>query len=138
MIKIPAFPEELLLPVVFAINDFNHCRRQVPLCYLVPTQAELLPSVLDHYRRRRRMTDAENALPYGICFQGSPMVYITNGHHRWYVCRERGRKSLRMWVHTHPLTLRDALLAVHARRPVAKPPRRLPPSRQLPLALQFA
>jgi len=113
LIRITCFPEELILPVVYAIDarDLNHVRRTIPLARLVPTQSELVPSILDHYRQRSRMTDEDNALPYGICFAGSDTVYITNGHHRWYVCRERGRKALRMWVHFHPSPLRESLLA---------------------------
>lgn len=141
MIHIACFPEELILPVVFHIdaNDLNHVLRAVPLARLMPTQSELIPEVLDHYRQRTRMTDEDDALPYGICFSGSSTVYITNGHHRWYVCRERGRKTLRMWVHPHPLPLLQALRHVLAPpEPLPVPPKRArtrPISpRQLPLS----
>lgn len=120
-------------------KDLNYVCRSVALARLMPTQDELIPSVIDHYRQRTRMTDEDGALPYGICFKGSSTVYITNGHHRWYVCRERGRKSMRMWVLQHQLTLRDAVFACHLPPPPApkKSKRRAaPPATQL--AFQFA
>ena len=85
------------------------------------------------------MTDADNALPYGICFAGSPTVYLTNGHHRWYVCRERGRVSLRMWVHHHPLPILEALRQALIPQPLPAPPPKQstiarPRYHQLPLA----
>lgn len=141
MIRITCFPEDLILPIVYAIDarDLNHVRRTVPLARLMPTQPDLFPSILDFYRQRTRMTDEDNALPYGICFAGSDTVYITNGHHRWYVCRERGRKSLRMWVHTYPLSLLEALRHVLAPpEPLPVPPKRARTRpinpRQLPLS----
>lgn len=108
MIQIACFPEELIIPVVYHITP-AHVLRTVRLSRILPTQPDLIPAVLDHYRARTRMTDADNALPYGICFAGSPTVYLTNGHHRWYVCRERGRTHLRMWVHHHPVSILEAL-----------------------------
>ncbi len=134
-----------MLQVVYRIDarDFNHVCCTVPLARLMPTQPELIPAIIDHYRKRTRMTDPEGALPYGIRFKGSSTVFITNGHHRWYVCRERGRKAMRMWVHTYPTTLREAMRAACC--PPAPPKRRAAPRRQpaaatgcRQLAFQFA
>lgn len=121
MIRIPcAVSEEIILPIVFAIDarELHHILQRVTLSRVTPIQPELIPAILNFYRQRVRMTDESGALPYGICFADSPTIYLTNGHHRWYVCRERGRKQWRMWVHHHPLTLRDAILATQPVIPV--------------------
>ena len=145
MIQIACFPEDLILPIIYALQP-HHVLRTVPIVRLMPTQSELIPAILDHYRHRRRMTDAENALPYGITFAGSDTIYITNGHHRWYVCRELGRQRLRMWVHFHPMPLREAIVATFCKpapAPLPKPkrtPRQPVPTvraRQLPLLAAY-
>lgn len=140
MIHIPCFPQILILPIVYNhTGDF--APRTIRLSHILPTQPDLRPATLEHYRQRVRMVDEEGALPYGFQFAGDGTVYLTNGHHRWYVCRERGRRAMRMWVYQHPLTLREAIIQDYlARQPKPAPvkPRRVVPLLKPYQQLQFA
>lgn len=96
------------LPVYYALHPTCPVQN-VPMRLIVPTQPRLDIRTLNKYRRRTRMTDGDGQLPLGICFNDSDAVYLMDGHHRWYVCQERGRGILRMRVAAHDISLQQAL-----------------------------
>lgn len=136
--NIPYFPLSEVLPSIQLLPPTDFCVRRISLSRIIPTQDRINIAILNHYRQRVRMTDSEGCLPFGVRFANCPMVYLTNGHHRWRVCAERGRGYLRLLVFDYPLPLLDTVLELHKNRarPVLRTVRQIVHPPQLQLSLQ--
>lgn len=82
----------------------------VAISRVIPTQAWLSPETVDAYNAKTRMTDSDGCLPFGVRFAGSSVVYLIDGHHRWYSCLLRGRRHFRLLVDTYAITYAQAMV----------------------------
>jgi len=92
-----------------------------PISRIVPTQAWLVPEVVDQYACKTRMTDSAGQLPFGVRFAGSPTIYLIDGHHRWYSCLLRGRQRFRLLVDTYTVTYAQAMVKAYKESQVPTP-----------------
>jgi hypothetical protein len=96
----------------------------VSISRIVPTQAWLIPEVVERYQLKTRMVDGDGQLPFGVRFAGSVNVYLIDGHHRWYSCLLRGRRRFRLLIDDYPVTYTRAMLSAYLNREPAPHARR--------------
>lgn len=96
------------------LPDFR--TRLIGIHLITPTEPFLLPSILDRYRQRKRMLDESGNLPYGVRFADMHTVFLTNGHHRWQVCKEQGRQRIQMNVYDFDHSLEQIIISSYRHR----------------------
>lgn len=81
----------------------------VRVARIVPTQHELIAPVLDRYARTGWDLGENRSLALGVRFHGAPLVYLLDGHHRWWAAQRRKRDQMLIKIDNVPFSIRSIL-----------------------------